>query len=122
MKKRLLQLKRRMCSIITLSLVAFPALALQPVKLRGNDVSVNNNDIMATFIEIGAAVVGVVLGAICVYSLIQLLISLWKKWGEMRVGQAETQDLVHVVIVGGGMFVLTAALSYYIITNFTSFF
>ncbi|HAV1520153.1 TPA: hypothetical protein JG825_003472 [Vibrio parahaemolyticus] len=97
------------------------ALALEKVKLRGQELEVKDNDIVSLFIDIAVTFVALVVGYFCIQALFETLNSLWSKYGEVRKGQASLSELFWPVISGIGLVVVTFATGYYLVTNFNSF-
>ncbi|MDK9773890.1 hypothetical protein [Vibrio sp. B181a] len=97
------------------------ALALERVKLRGQELEVQNNDIVTLFIEIAVTFVAMVAGFFCVRALLETLASLWDKYGEVRAGKATLTELTWPVLSGVFLVVVTFAVGYYLVTNFNSF-
>jgi hypothetical protein len=104
------------CLLITESV-----LAIEKVKLKGNDVEVKDNDIVSMIIEIAAVIVGLIFGILCIRAVLETISACWQKYGEYRVGQATLSDLMWPLVTGGGMAIMTMGLAYYVVTNFTSF-
>ncbi len=98
-----------------------PAFALA-VKLDGEDVAVQNNDIFALIKVIGGYVVGSIFGAISIYGLFHTLHAVWNTWGEVHEGRKAYKDLLGPIAIGGSLIVMTFAVAAYAITNFTNFF
>lgn len=96
-------------------------LALEKVKLRGQELQVKDNDIVTLLIEIAVTIVALIVGYFCIQALFETLNSLWSKYGEVRKGQASLSELFWPVISGVSLVVITFAIGYYLVTNFNSF-
>ena len=116
--------KRKLSSVATgISILIYSnsVLALEKVKLRGNELEVKDNDIVSMIIEIAIVFVAIVAGFFCIQALFETLQTLWAKWGEVRKGQAQLNDLFWPLTMGVGLVIVTFAITYYLVTNFDTF-
>lgn len=115
---------RNLSSVVTgISIMIYSngVLALEKVKLRGNDLEVKDNDIVSMLIEIAIVFVAIIAGFFCISSLFETLQTIWAKWGEVRKGQAQINDLFWPLVMGTGLVIVTFAITYYLVTNFNKF-
>ncbi|WP_375147371.1 hypothetical protein, partial [Vibrio parahaemolyticus] len=77
--------------------------------------------IVSMIIEIAIVFVAIVAGFFCISALFETLQTLWAKWGEVRKGQAQLNDLFWPLTMGVGLVIVTFAITYYLVTNFDTF-
>jgi hypothetical protein len=88
---------------------------------NGNDVEVDDNDLLSMIIGAGATFVAAVCGLICIYGLIMMIWDTWKSIKEFRAGKIDTLGgALEPLLTNGFMVVVSFAVGVYITTNFTN--
>jgi hypothetical protein len=93
------------------------ALALE-LKMGGQEMKVEDNDILELVITVAGMAVGLAFGVLCIRALYNTLHTTWQKWEEWHEGKGEAKDIIIPLAFGILLAVITFALATYTYANY----